>query len=126
MHLSKRLIKLGGSCYVSLPAQCVESWGLGKGSEVRLEVRENAVVVTPPPTGMEALSPGDLARVTEALEGIKMQVTIEGGGTTLRLQFAGKGEVVKPLVRNLWRWLPVTLAMLGVRTVEELPQGSEQ
>ncbi|MDP3062154.1 MAG: AbrB/MazE/SpoVT family DNA-binding domain-containing protein [Chloroflexota bacterium] len=122
LAMDKRVMKSGNSLYVCIPNEVAEMWNLKKGGEVHIEVVEGALRIEPRrPSAVQTISEEQLEAFGRAMRGIEARVTMDTERCALELEFRGEDqESVKALVRNLWRNLPVLLAMLGVRTAEEL------
>jgi hypothetical protein len=59
---------------------------------------------------------------SKAMRGIQAKVTVDAENSTINLEFSGDSkEVIDLFVRNLSRNLPVFLRLLGLGSVEELP-----
>jgi hypothetical protein len=99
----------------------VDSWGLEKGTEVHIEVTQDAMTITPVATirGRQVRE-ADLQRFWEAMSEVEVKTRIEDDGSSLRVKFSGGApEVTRTLVQNLRRALPAVLSMLGVRVGDD-------
>ncbi len=114
---SKRILKSGGSLFVPVPSMVVDSWGLEKGTEVHIEVTQDAMTITPVATIRgQQVREADLQRFWEAMSEVEVKTRIEDDGSSLRVKFSGGDpEVTRTLVQNLRRVLPAVLSVIGVR-----------
>ena len=121
LSVDKRLLKSGDSLYVCVPNEVAQMWNLKKGDEVHIEMAEGALKIEPKRASVvQTISQEQLEAFGRAMRGIEAKVTMDSEKSALVLEFSGEDqESVKALLRNLWRNLPVLLAMLGVRTAED-------
>jgi len=119
--LSKKLMKSGGSLYVSVPNEIIEQWNLGKGDEVSLTVVDGAMRIEPKqPTRMETISEEMVETYSKVMKGIQAKIVLDSEGNALHLEFTGENQdAIKLLLHNLWRNLPALFSMLGVGSIEE-------
>ena len=119
--LSKKLMKSGGSLYVSVPNEIIEQWNLGKGDEVSLTVVDGAMKIEPKqPTRLETISEEMVETYSKVMKGIQAKIVLDSEGNALHLEFTGENQdAIKLLLHNLWRNLPALFSMLGVGSVEE-------
>ena len=117
LDITRRVMQLGGSLLVTLPAAVVDAWGLEKGSEVRVEITPQAVRITPIQTAkLEQVEEADFARLINAMQEIEMKAWVEDDGAGVRIKFSGGSpEVVRSLSHNLVKFLPAALSVLGLR-----------
>jgi len=132
VSVERRLMKMGGSLVVSVPNEVVEQWNLKKGDEVRFTFQEGAMKIEPKgSTKVETIPEEMVEAYSKAMKGIQARVTRDAEALAIHLEFSGENKETTDLfVRNLWRNLPIFLRLLGLGTVEELPQskakGSDQ
>jgi len=119
--LSKKLMKSGGSLYVSVPNEIIEQWNLGKGDEVSLTVVDGAMKIEPKqPTRLETISEEMVETYSKVMKGIQAKIVLDSEGNALHLEFTGENQdAIKLLLHNLWRNLPALFSMLGVGSIEE-------
>ena len=119
--LSKKLMKSGGSLYVSVPNEIIEQWNLGKGDEVSLTVVDGAMRIEPKqPTRLETISEEMVETYSKVMKGIQAKIVLDSEGNALHLEFTGENQdAIKLLLHNLWRNLPALFSMLGVGSIEE-------
>ena len=119
--LSKKLMKSGGSLYVSVPNEIIEQWNLGKGDEVSLTVVDGVMKIEPKqPTRLETISEEMVETYSKVMKGIQAKIVLDSEGNALHLEFTGENQdAIKLLLHNLWRNLPALFSMLGVGSIEE-------
>lgn len=125
-HVDRRLVRLGGSLVVAVPTEIVERWSLDKGDEVRITVLEEGIKIEPKqPTRIETISSETIEAYSKAVAGIQSKVTLSGENE-IKLEFSGDNkDAVRVFVGKLWQNLPLMLRLLGLGSVEELPQSGK-
>lgn len=119
--LNKRLMKSGGSLYISVPNEVIEEWNLSKGDEVNLTVEDGVLMIEPKqPSRIDTVSEETVENYAQVMKGIEVKMTMDTGKDALHLDFSGENkEAVKLLIKNLWKNLPALFSMLGVGSIEE-------
>ena len=119
---------MGGSLVVSVPNEVVEQWNLKKGGEVRFTFQEGVLKIEPKGSTMVETIPEEMLETySKAMSGIQARITMDADTPAIHLEFSGKDKEATDLfVRNLWRNLPIFLRLLGLGSVEEIPQAKMQ
>ena len=121
--VSRRLMKLGNSLVVGVPAEVVEQWSLDKGDEVRVTVIEEGIKVEPKEFTRTGILPAEkIEAYAKAVSGIKSKVSLIKEDEILLKFSGGDKRAVRLFVRKLWQNLPVMLQLLGLGSVEDLPR----